>query len=105
MFDPRGVLLRGLVQTAPELGAFVVFLQRDRGGRHLPIRVMDDECPDGGAVPGFDTLDTRARMGAHCLVHRLRATLSPRRTAMAGVEYLRPADTGIDSQFHFYVEY
>ena len=33
-----------------------------------------------------------------------RATLSPRRTTMARVEYLRLTDTGVNSQFHFHAK-
>ncbi|PYI70026.1 MAG: hypothetical protein DMF08_12545 [Verrucomicrobia bacterium] len=32
----------------------------------------------------------------------VRATLSPRRTTMARVEYLRLTDSGANSQFHFH---
>ena len=66
---------------------------------------MDDECPDGGAVPGFDTLDTCARVGADPVIPGFRATLSARRTSMAGVEHLRHADARTDPQFHFSGEY
>ena len=38
-------------------------------------------------------------------LRRFRATLSTRRTIVAGVEHLRPADSGADSQFHFSGEY
>src|SRR5207302_3490869 len=72
---------------------------------HLCIRVMDDECPDGRAIRSFVTLDTCARMGAHAVVRGFRATLSPRRTSMAGVEHLRPADARTHPQFHFSGEY
>ena len=66
---------------------------------------MDDECPDGGAVPGFDTLDTCARVGADPVIPGFRATLSARRTSLAGVEHLRPADARTDPQFYFSGEY
>src|SRR5438046_9276506 len=66
---------------------------------------MDGECPDGRAIRSFATLDTSARMCAHALVRGFRATLSPRRTTMAGVEHLRPSDTSIDPQFYFSGEY
>ena len=105
VFDARGILLRGLVQTARELCAFAIFVQRYRGGGHRRVRVSDDACRDSRAIPSTRALDTRASVGAHYLVRHLRKTLFPCRTAMARMEYLRPADTGIDSQFHFYVEY
>ena len=37
VFDARGVLWRGLVQTAGELGTPAVFLQRGRSGGHFRI--------------------------------------------------------------------
>ena len=42
--------------------------------------------------------------GCSLFVRGFRAALSPCRTTMARVEHLRPADTGADSQFHFYAE-
>ena len=70
------------------------------GGGDRRIRVSDDACRDSRAIRSSRALDTCACVGAHCLVRRFRATLSPRRTAMARVEYLRLADTGVNSQFH-----
>ena len=102
MFDARGVLLRGLAQTTRELGAFALFIQCCRGSSHRRLRVGDDACPDCAAIRSARALDTRAYVGAYCLARRVRAPLSSRRATMAGVDYLRSADTGPDSQFHLY---
>src|SRR5262245_46454660 len=62
---------------------------------------MDAEFQDRWAIPGVDALDTCAHVGAHAVVRGFRATLSARRTSLAGLEYLRPADPSADPQFHF----
>src|SRR5258708_38276946 len=66
---------------------------------------MYEECRDGRAIPSFGTLDTCARVCAYAVIRGLRATLSPCRTSMAGVEHLRPADARTDPQFHFSGKY
>ena len=66
---------------------------------------MDAECDHGGAIPTADALDPRAGVGAYAIFRRFCPTLSTCRTSVAGVEHLRPADVGVDSQFHFSGEY
>ena len=61
-------------------------------------------CETVGRYEATRALDTCASVGAHCLLREFRAALSPRRTTMARVEYLRPADTGVNSQFRSYAE-
>ncbi len=99
--DARGVLFRGLVQTARQLGALVIFLERGCRGGHLRIRVVYDECQDGGAIPIIGPLGACANLVAHGVVRGFRATLSPCRTTLAGVEHLQSANARTDSQFHF----
>ena len=101
MLDARGVLLPGLVQTTRELGALALFIQRCRGGGYRRLRVSDDACPDSRAIRSAPALDTCADVGAHRVGSRVRATLSSRWAALAGVDYLRPADSRVDSQFYF----
>ena len=62
--DARGVLWRGLVQAARQLGALVVLLERGCRGGHLRIRVVYDECQDGGAIPIIGALGACAHLVA-----------------------------------------
>ena len=56
-----GISLRGLVQTAGELGPFGVFGQRSCSGGHRRIRVSDDALRDSRAIRSTRALDTCAR--------------------------------------------
>src|SRR5437763_7278124 len=66
---------------------------------------MDAERDDGGAISTADALDPCAGVGAHGILRRFCSALSTRWTTVAGVEHLRPADAGVDSQFHVSREY
>src|SRR6516162_9568501 len=66
---------------------------------------MDAKCADGGAIRTADALDPCAGVGAHAIVRRFCPTLSTCRASLAGVEHLRAAYAGVDSQFHFSREY
>src|SRR6516162_9610112 len=66
---------------------------------------MDAECDDGGAISTVNALDPCAGVGPHDIIRRVCSTLSACRTTVAGVEHLRPADGGANSQFHFSCEY
>ena len=57
------------------------------------------------AIPSADALDPCAGVGAHAVPCRFCPTLPTRRTIVAGVEHLRPANSGVDSQFRFSGEY
>ena len=104
VFDAGRDIPPRLVQAMRRLGASLIFVHRCGGGSHRRVRASDDACRDSRAIRSTHALDTCARVGARCLVRGFRATLSPRRTIMARVGYLRLADTGVDSQFHFYAE-
>src|SRR5438132_5772391 len=75
--DARGVLWRGLVQTARQLGALVVFLERGCRGGHVRIRVVYDECQDGGAIRIIVPLGACARVVAPGVFGAFLATLLP----------------------------
>ena len=68
------------------------------------VRASDDACRDSRTIRSTHSLDTCARLGAHCRVRSFRAALSPCRATVARVEHLWPAHTGADSQFHFDAE-
>ena len=83
---------------------FGIFDLRCGGGCYRGVRASDDACRDSRTIRSTRSLDTCARLGAHCRVRSFRAALSPRRATVARVEHLWPADTGADSQFHFDAE-
>src|SRR5262245_59503392 len=66
---------------------------------------MDAERDNGGTISTAHALDPCAGVGAHGILRRFCSTLSTRRTTVAGVEYLRPADARVDSQFYFSSKY
>ena len=50
VFNTRGVLRRGLVQTARQPAFFTGFVQRSRSSCDLHTGAMDDEDRDGAAI-------------------------------------------------------
>src|SRR5262245_54670445 len=62
---------------------------------------MDGELEDGRPIRTAGALGACAHVGAHAVVCRFRPTLSTRRTNVASLEYLRPANVGGDPRFHF----
>src|SRR5262245_30963118 len=66
---------------------------------------MDGEFQDGRPIRTVGTLGTFAHVGADAVVCGVRTTLSARRTSLVSLEYLRPADPGVDLEFHFSGKY
>ena len=105
VFDAGGDLSASSGASSARAGRICVFsCQRCGGGGHrrFELAMMHAET-----VGQYEALIRWIHVPVWvliCLVCGFRATLSPRRTTMAGVEYLRSADTGADSQFHFDAE-
>src|SRR5215475_6378876 len=66
---------------------------------------MDGEFQDGRPIRTVGTLGACAHVGAHAVLCGFRATLSTCRTTLVSLEYLRPADPGVDIEFYFSDKY
>ena len=84
----------GLVQAAPGVGVFAIFVQRCCGGNYRRVRVDVDACADGRAIRRARAMGASAAVDAARVDCMVRASLSARRATVVGLERLRSADAG-----------
>ena len=104
LFHAGGDLSAGLVQTAGEVGAFAIFVQRSCRGSRRGVRAGFDAGGDNRTIRRGSAMGASAGLDAVRVGRVVRASLSPRRATMAGVDCLWPAHAGAGSQFPFQAE-
>ena len=105
LFHAGRNLFAGLVKAARAVGAFVVLVQRSCRGSHRRTRADDDARGDHRTIRRAAPMGASAGVDADRVGGVVRASLSPRRAALAGLDCLRPADAGLGPQFPFYPEH
>ena len=104
MFHAGGDISAGLVEGAGGVGAFAIFLQRRGGGIDRGVRAGHDAGADNRTIRRGSAMGAPAVVDAVRVGRVVRASLSPRRATMAGVDCLWPAHAGAGSQFPFQAE-
>ena len=104
MFYARRNIFTGLVQAARAAGAFAIFVQRSCRGSHRGARAGFDAGGDNRTIRRGSAMGASAGLDAVRVGRVVRASLSPRRATMAGVDCLWPAHAGAGSQFPFQAE-